>query len=376
MNIIYVSQFGIARGSGYGNIAQKLCDGLWAAGVKTLGLGFGYKGEEHDYPFAIVPTRPDQVPSMITSLIQGADVEFSVVVTAMDIPDQARIRKSFGADGPPIPQVAILPVESGPLCDTWAMHLMQMDKTLIMSEFGTAAAQEAGVDARYIPIGLNRHEWRRPEAEERRNIRKGLSIGEEDLFVLTVADNQERKNLTASLEIIARARDRLNGATLLYGLVTRPEAAVGYRLVDYAIELDVMRNLRIWKRGISQESLWGLYAAADAFLLTSKAEGLGMPVLEAMSVGVPVVGTDCAAIGDHLRDDRGYLVPAKYKFRDTWGNAWRYLIDVEAGAEILSAALLEPSEAIVEKAHEYVVDRSWDTAVGVLTEELSNVTRA
>jgi glycosyltransferase involved in cell wall biosynthesis len=35
--------------------------------------------------------------------------------------------------------------------------------------------------------------------------------------------------------------------------------------------------------GCRSGSLWSLYAAADAFLLTSKAEGLAMPVLEAMA---------------------------------------------------------------------------------------------
>lgn len=47
----------------------------------------------------------------------------------------------------------------------------------------------------------------------------------------------------------------------------------------------------------------------DVYLLTSVLEGLGMSVLEAMVVGVPVVATDCGGVSEVVEDrETGYLV--------------------------------------------------------------------
>jgi len=51
--------------------------------------------------------------------------------------------------------------------------------------------------------------------------------------------------------------------------------------------------------------------AADAFVMSSKSEGLPMALLEAMAVGVPCVATAVGGIPDLFRDDKGLLVPAQ-----------------------------------------------------------------
>jgi hypothetical protein len=80
--------------------------------------------------------------------------------------------------------------------------LLQMDERLIKADFGQDELATAGVHSTYIPIGLDTESWRPPNGEERALLRR-VRPDENTFVVLTVADNQERKNLSRSLEIFA-----------------------------------------------------------------------------------------------------------------------------------------------------------------------------
>jgi len=53
-----------------------------------------------------------------------------------------------------------------------------------------------------------------------------------------------------------------------------------------------------------------LYASADAFVLTSLTETLGLVMLEAMASGLPVIATPAGGIADHLRHEENGLAYA------------------------------------------------------------------
>jgi phosphatidylinositol alpha 1,6-mannosyltransferase len=55
-----------------------------------------------------------------------------------------------------------------------------------------------------------------------------------------------------------------------------------------------------------------LYASADAFVLTSLTETLGLVVLEAMASGLPVIATPAGGVAEHLRhEENGLAYPAR-----------------------------------------------------------------
>jgi glycosyltransferase involved in cell wall biosynthesis len=284
-----------------------------------------------------------------------------------------------------IPYIGIFPVESGPLCQSWANVLASMDKPLVISKFGLEQMQNAGVNGAYLPVGLDTESWRRPTRKERKKLRESMGFTEDQLVVLTVADNQERKNLSAAMDIIAGTAEK--GIDVQWMLVTRVNSPVGWKLDDMAIQKGIMDRFMKFERGLPHDRLWTLYSIADAFLLSSKAEGLCMPIIEAMAVGTPVVATDCTAVPEHVFENpearegrRGFVMDVAFLHQDPWGNSYRSYVDAESGVEKLEELYEmmragEIEEKIIIPARAYAESRTWDRCGDVLNEQIEMVLR-
>lgn len=363
------------KGSGYLNISMPLCDGLAAKGHDIILLGLNYKNEPHNHDFAILGASNFlEIQAMTENLHRDGQLDFLIV--ALDLPIQANMLKSLKSK--PFKYVGIFPIEAPPLCMDWASAIMQMDKAYIISKFGAEEAQKRFLsNAEYFEVGIDTESWRPPTQEERNNIRKARGF-ENKFVILTIADNQERKNLGNAIEAVARFIHADDRDDVEYVLVTRENNPVGWKLQEYAYDENIGTEMTIIERGISFVELWGLYAAADVFLLPSKTEGLGMPLLEAMAVGVPCIATNFSGMAELLEGGRGYLVESEYEFRDPFGNSWRKFPDKNEIIDMLKLIKNNPEDArkTAEKALEYVKTRSWQNSVdqvdGYLNENSSN----
>jgi len=383
--IIYISDFDLG-GSGYSNIGQQLCQELvFRHDLGVIALGLGYNGQEHSYPFSIVPVpHLSHVPHMVKRLVDyGAPIE--AIVVALDIIQQEAMIKALNIPSK-IPYLALFPLESGPLCQPWAINLMRANGCLVMSEFAVKDVALAGLEADFIPLGVG-DIWRPPTVEEKVTIRQGLGMSPNTFNILTVADNQERKNLDAAAKMVAGLSIKPlsyapNGFVLKkevvrdvsWTLVTRLDSPVGWKLDDLFMRYGIMDRVAIYNRGMPVDKLWLLYAAADCFLLTSKAEGLALPLLEAMACRVTTVGTNHAAIAEHLDDRLGYLIEPEYGHIDPFGNGWRVWASAEDGIRKLTWLYEQgPDETMLDRAQAYIRARTWEKAGQVLVEAIRKV---
>ena len=51
-----------------------------------------------------------------------------------------------------------------------------------------------------------------------------------------------------------------------------------------------------------------LYASADAFVLPTRGEGFGLPIIEAMAMGLPTIATNFSGQTEFMREQNSYLI--------------------------------------------------------------------
>jgi glycosyltransferase involved in cell wall biosynthesis len=123
-------------------------------------------------------------------------------------------------------------------------------------------------------------------------------------YVLFVGNLEPRKNLLVLLEAFARVRHELDVQLALVGRRGWLYEPV-FRRVG---ELDLEPHLRL-VAGMSNAELPPIYSAAALLALPSLYEGFGLPALEAMACGCPVVASDRGSLPEVVAD-AGLLVHA------------------------------------------------------------------
>ncbi len=107
--------------------------------------------------------------------------------------------------------------------------------------------------------------------------------------ILHVGSEVRRKNISVVLEVFQRLRREFPRAVLIR--VGEPIANTKKRIAALGLQHCV-----VYQSNCSDARLARLYRQADLFLFPSNYEGFGLPVLEAMAAGCPVVASNAASL--------------------------------------------------------------------------------
>lgn len=126
-------------------------------------------------------------------------------------------------------------------------------------------------------------------------------------YILAVGNLQPRKNLSTLLEAYAALlrSGRIEQELVLVGQLHYQGQAV-FSHID---RLGIRDHVK-WTGYVSEETLVGLYNLADVFVFPTLYEGFGLPIVEAMACGAPVVSTNVASIPE-VSGDAAVLVDPK-----------------------------------------------------------------
>lgn len=130
-----------------------------------------------------------------------------------------------------------------------------------------------------------------------------------------IASDPERKNPWATIEAFDRAF-RGDPRALLIVKVNNPRGHVasGSALERLRALCGARDNMRLVTDPLSYPEVLGLYASCDVIVSLHRSEGLGMSLLEGMSLGKPVMGTAWSGNMDFMTPENS--VPVPYRLVD------------------------------------------------------------
>ena len=121
-------------------------------------------------------------------------------------------------------------------------------------------------------------------------------------YILSVGSIEERKNILLAVKALAYLP-----ADLKLVIVGRH---TGYtdEVMDYARKHHLAHRVKVM-HGVGDEELPKLYARAEAFVYPSRYEGFGIPIIEAISSGLPVVACTGSCLEEAGGPDSIYVDP-------------------------------------------------------------------
>ncbi|HEX3549356.1 MAG TPA: methyltransferase domain-containing protein [Candidatus Elarobacter sp.] len=306
---------------------------------------------------AIVPDEPAPEPSVL------ADERFAALrerVRRGVPPCDVLIRQSNGAadfrrvDGAPA-IVQILPWEYGTLPRAWVDGIRAggADEVWTPSEYCRTMFLEAGIDAdrvAVVPNGVDPERFSpdRPVTPYPLPTRKAFTF-------LFIGGALPRKGLDVLLAAYRRAFTRDDDVALVLKLFgTR----TFYQLEDGGAALRAFAGdagapeLVVIEDELTDEDVVRLYRTCGALAFPYRGEGFGLPMLEALACGLPVIATAGGAADAYLDDAVAYRIPATrvpirgvVRGEALAGDGWWLEPDVEALAATLQHVAAHPDAA-------------------------------
>lgn len=128
-------------------------------------------------------------------------------------------------------------------------------------------------------------------------------------YVLHVGDLHERRNLAMAVDAVAAAR-RAGGPAASLSLVLVGSDRGVWRALRAQAAAAGMPDAVVHLASVSEEELVNLYRGAEALVYPSLYEGFGLPLIEAMAAGTPVLASRAACIPEVTGDAAQLLDPS------------------------------------------------------------------
>jgi len=279
----------------------------------------------HSFPFFIYSLEKRGGKTGSDLLLALTDFNPEIILFISDIWDFfpiSRVLSEYKEKKYGIKVVGWITVDGECLHSSWAQAFHFMDGVATFSHFGRKEIKQiSNVQAEVIYPGVDHGIFHQREMQVK--TKAGLAFDPKNTFlILSITQNTDRKNIPLLLETFSEFSKEKKDAFLFLG--TDPNDPLGYDLWDMIKQLGMGRQMAVAREvvpvgGVPDKKLAFLYNLAVVFVSNSIGEGFGMPIIEAMACGIPVIATNYSSPPELLGGGRGRLIEIAAFFRGAYG---------------------------------------------------------
>ena len=147
------------------------------------------------------------------------------------------------------------------------------------------------------------------------HIRKKYKLPDDNFTFINCFDfysSIERKNPCAIIEAFAKSFQTEDKTSLVFKINNAKSFANDYKLLKDLIDrYNLSDKVTIINERLSKSELMSLISACDCYISLHRSEGLGLPLLEAMSMGIPSIATKYSGNLEFMNEENSLLISAR-----------------------------------------------------------------